>query len=669
MTCRHSRVAVLVVLLLVPAMATSAARAQVHNNARILPRPMPGGGPGGTVRLPYTVQDGQGNQWMIYQGGWLQQQGNQPTYGQAAVITIAGQGAQSNNNMVRLDDKTGELVFDNMRAGPYTVTRRVLINREEGYVRYVDLIRNPQPQEQQVDVQLQTNVNFGVQAAEVVDDPKRKGQDIAWVAQTQGGRAVAEVYGGRGTKLAPTVNWQQGQNQVYARYSVAIPGNAEVGLMHVHAVAGSLDEGKRFVADLSESRLLRELPLDLRKLIVNFRVGLQLVGERELLRGETFDVVELRGGDQVRGTLKDPSYQLQTFYGPVELPADRVVGLINVGEFRPRQLLVTVDGEVFGGRLGKETVALELTSGQVTQVPLTQVARFGYRKRAGEPEEWALDKPMVVMRSGDRVAVVPPAGPIEVMTRYGRLPLEPATIASVSFLAEDHGVHEVTLTDGSRFSGLVMAPQFEMKLAGTNDGQVVAFPSSGIARLQFAAEAPEPGETDPTLQMAGGDAFVGTLSGQLKLDTAFDTLAVEAAEVRRLAHPPDAAGLDVQVTLWDDTVVSGQLEDGLVPCALKSGLTIEVPVALVEEYNQPEPRPSAGMTSQIQAKVAQLNDDDWRQRDRAEAELIAMGAVVAPVLRELRPTQSPEAQQRIDQVLTAVSKEQGKQSTNVERSN
>src|SRR5438045_9063474 len=37
-------------------------------------------GPGGTVRLPYTVADNAGNQWRVYQYGQLQQSGNNPLY-------------------------------------------------------------------------------------------------------------------------------------------------------------------------------------------------------------------------------------------------------------------------------------------------------------------------------------------------------------------------------------------------------------------------------------------------------------------------------------------------------------------------------------------------------------------------------------------------------------
>ena len=41
-------------------------------------------GAGGSVNLPYQVSDNAGNQWFIYQGGWMQQQGNNQIYSQGA---------------------------------------------------------------------------------------------------------------------------------------------------------------------------------------------------------------------------------------------------------------------------------------------------------------------------------------------------------------------------------------------------------------------------------------------------------------------------------------------------------------------------------------------------------------------------------------------------------
>lgn len=607
--------------------------------------------PGGITNLPYQASDARGNQWMIFQNGALRQNGNMPLYSQGAMLIVNGNYPQQTNNQGRIDEKTGELVIENMTTQVgVTVTRRVLIQREEGYVRFIDVLKNATPQPVTLNLQIQTNLNYGINAAVNVPDPRHKEQNIAWVGQTGAGPSVVEVYCGTGSKLAPTINWQQGNSNVQAMANVDLPAGKEIALMHLHLSAATQDAGAAFVTSLRDSRLMRDIPSELRKIIVNFVSGQNYVGDVEILRGDVLDVVELRSGDQVRGTLQEKDFHLKTFYGDVTLPVDQVVAVVNVGQFRPRQLLVTADGQIFGGQLAKTSLELQLSSGQVTQVPLTQVARAGYRRRAGEPEEWAFDKPTLLMRTGERVVVQMPTATMEVVTRYGRLSLTPQTIASVILQSEEHGVHEIILTDGSRFAGLLVADTFGMKLESAGE-QPVQFPASAVARMQLtgvkvAADEPDP----PTLDLTNDDALVGALTGVLKVDTTFDTISVNADEIATLTHPPQSP-LDVQVTLWDGSTISGQLQQPLVQCKLVSGLAMTVPAVLIETYRQPHPQASAQMLERIKAVVADLSAQDWRARDRAEAQIVTIGPVAMGILRQLRDGQPPEAQTRIDGLL------------------
>jgi hypothetical protein len=630
---------------------------------QLLARPIRIMGPGAT-NLPYSVNDGAGNQWMIYPGGWLQIQGNQSLYSQGAMLMINGNQVGVRNNQARIDEKTGELVIESLQSNGFTVTRRILMNKEEGYARYIDIIKNTQAQEQTVNVGVQSNMNFSLEQSQSIPDPRKKDQSIAWAASNQNGRAVFEMYAGKGSKIAPTINTQPNNNFVQGTLQLTIPGGKEVAFIHLHGVTDSPESAAKFVQDFKESKLMSSLPAELRKIVVNFTTGNGYIGDRELLRGDLFDVVEIHGGDQMRGTLKEKSYTLNTFYGTVNLPAERVLGIINVGEFRPRQLLVTLDGEIFGGKLVKDTLDLQMTSGQTVQIPLAQVMRVGYRKRAGEPEEWTFDKPFVALRSGDRVGVQMPDQPVEVATRYGSLKLDPRSIATIVFQSEDHGVHDIYLTDGSKFSGLVNAAEFDMKLSGTigtgtstaPTEQPVKFPASSVARIQFSGPPVELDDDEsPTLRLMNEDVLAGALSGQMKLDTAFDTLTLNAGEIKKLTRDAES-GVDVQITLWDASILSGQLQDPMLKCNLESGVSVSIPLSLVREYNQPQPQPAAGMVDKIKLSVVQLNDNDWKRRDRAEAELTAMGPVVSGVLKQMRPSQPPEAQQRIDQILAKLAK-------------
>ncbi|MDW8261798.1 MAG: hypothetical protein RMJ35_04665 [Phycisphaerales bacterium] len=602
---------------------------------------------GGRVNLPYTLAMGD-RQWIVQRGGWLQQQGNMPLLGQAANITADGQAAQGNINTAVVDKATGEIVIEGLSIAGLSLTRRILFNSEEGWCRYIDIFSNGLGAAVNTTITMQTSLNFGVNGGELVNDPKKESQVIAWIAPTAAGPVALELWAGPGTPLAPEVNWQPGNSFIQVAYPLQIAPGGRVAIVHLHAAHPSVESARQFIEKSTASRLLKGVPFDVRKAIANFRVGGLLLGERELLRGESLDVIELRTGDQLRGTLGQRSFRLRTAFGEVEAPAEKVIGMLSAGSFRPRQLVVTGDGEIIGGTLSDEAIELELSSGQRTAVPLGQISRLGYRKRPGEPEEPAFSKPMVELRSGDRLAFVPPAEPVQFLTRFGRVSLPLESFASIDLTGTEAAAHVAVLSDGSRFGGLLLSENLQLKL--TTTGQTVTFPAGAIARIMVSAEQPDPRDGDPTLALAGGDVLVARLTGTLQLETAFDTLALNADEIVALA-PLKESGLDVQVTLWDQTTVSGQLREPILDCILAGDVPLRIPLALLSSYRQPNPRPSATVVKQISSMVAELSAEDFRLRESAEERLIKLGPVVVPVLKELRDAQPLEAQQRIDSII------------------
>jgi hypothetical protein len=265
-----------------------------------------------------------------------------------------------------------------------------------------------------------------------------------------------------------------------------------------------------------------------------------------------------------------------------------------------------------------------------------------------------------------------PSQKIQVASRYGLVDLDPATIAGVAFQTEESGVHDIYLTDGSHLAGLVCGDALEMKLAGVGaagtpgaaggsggvggvgSDQTVQFPIGQLLRLQFTSATPEPDADGPVLSLINDDILCGTLEGQPRLRTAFDTITLDGSQIRHIVRGGGDGGRDsgdVQVTLWDGSSMSGQIEEPTLSCRLLSGTELKVPVPLLKEYNQPHPMPSQEMVQQIESAAADLGADDWRQRDRAEATLTSMGPAVIGVLRQARSTLPPEAQQRIDAII------------------
>lgn len=616
------------------------------------------------------MPDNAGNQWDVQPDGSIGDGGND-LYDGGGRMDINGAAYQSMQGQALLDRAANELIFQPVQIAGLNVSRRVQVNTADSYCRFTEVLENPASRPQRVTVHVHWDLGASNMQSQNVDDEKKKSP--LGVAIFDGRRGIAMLTAGRGAKVA--ARWQMVPNsdQVEQFYDVDVPAKGTAVLVHVQTPKQSITDAANFISAAKDKDILAGLPKELRRSVVNFRRAESVVGDIELPRADLLDTVELKSGDQYRGTLRDASFTLKTFHGPVELPVGRVIGMVTTGKYRPTQLFVTPEGEVIGGTLPEGAgLKLELTSGQSLSVPLDAIAKVGCRKRSGEPEDARSDKPMALLRDGQRIAVEAPAGPIPVATLYGTISVKPEWISSLVLYGEEHPVHQVKLRDGTTFSGLVVGDSIDLRLRGAaaNDSQSpVRFPLALLTRVQFAppADEPESGDEPPTLALANGDSLVGTAAGEVELETSFDVLKLNAAEIRSLRQAGGgmkgkstvaAGGGDVTVTMWDGGTMSGRLRgDGRIAFAPRNGVPVRVPAALIDVYANPEPAPPPQMLVQIKAIVADLNDPEWRKRERATEQLRSLGQNVAGTLRALRPGQPPESQKMIDAILASLARE------------
>jgi hypothetical protein len=606
--------------------------------------------PGDEFTLPYMLNGGDGSQYFIQRGGWFGQQGNVPVFSQAAMLMTNGQPFPQNQQNVRMDGD--DVVIDGIPVpgGGATLTRRIHLDAEAGYIRYADVFSSNANRETTLNFQIQTAMNYGITAGTEVTEKKSV---LGWVGQTGANNAAVVALGGPGAKVSPVVRFQQGNSFVSGSFRLTLPPGGSATLVHLYSVQPNAEAGEAFVRGLKSSAILKSLPPEVRRTVVNFPLGSLGMGDLDVLRGDAVsDVIELRSGDQLRGTLTAAGYRILTGFGEIDVPAAKVIGIQSAGNFRPRQLLITRDGEIIGGQIQTAGVEITLSTGQTTTVPLAQISRVGARKPADEPDELAPAKVLLVLQSGDRLAVDMPAMPIEMLTRYGKVVVPPDQLLQLE-LGSEAGFHRITLTDASQISGLMTADQISVRLASS--GREFSLPVGAVARLQVTGDVTQKEGEHGTLKIVGGDVLIGTLTGNLRLDATFDTLTLAGEQLTAL-RPLRENSFDMQARLWDATAVSGQLNDPTVTMRLTTGLTLSVPATLIESYEHPAPQPSDQMTRQVNEVIARLAADDFATREAAEKQLVAMGRSILALLREARPSQSLEAQQRIDTVIRHLEK-------------
>jgi hypothetical protein len=607
------------------------------------------------VPLPYVFHDDRGSNWDVMYDGSIGDGGNDLYDGGGRLFVNNSAQYQSPTQLATLDSLHNELTFPPQPIAGLNISRRVAVLPSLSTVRFTEVLENPTDTSIKVQLRCYFNMGGSVQQAEPLVDEHKPRQPVGYAISDQN-NAVAMIAAGRSSKMSVRFNYRINDDNVDIFYDVEVPPRQTVAVVHCQLRRQNASEAANAWKDLKEKELLKDMPRDLRRRVVNFPTGDGYVGDREILRGDALDIVELRGGDTYRGTVKVDRFHLQTLYGPIILPAEKVVGLLNVGLFRPTQLLITSEGEVFGGRLDVDVIKLQLTSGQITLIPLSQVTRLGFRKRPGEPEEWNFEsKSMAYLSGGERMRVRLPGTDFNLATPSGPIRLNPSVVASIVFQGEQNNVPEVHLTDGSRLSALLGTSWFDMALVGLGSEQRARIPAAALQRFNFAPE-PETDPLTPSFTLSNHDRLVGTLGGTLSLETPFDTLHVEGAQVKAMTHTR-AGEHDVQITLWDDSTLSGRLVESHVTCLLKCGVIIRVPIALVETYSQPLPLPSPPMVEQIKRVARELDADDWKIRDQAQTQILAIGPPAMSVLRQIQPTSPAEAAQRIELIIQRLSSE------------
>ena len=608
-----------------------------------------------TVPLPYIFRDTFGSQWDVLYDGSIGDGGNDLYDGGGRLFINNNAQYMTQNQQATLDAARNELIFPPMAFAGLNISRRVAVLPALSTLRYTEILENTSAAPVHVQLRCYFNMGGSVQQALPLADRRKGGQALGYAIGDQN-NSVAMVGAGRGSKVVPRFNFRQNDDNVDIFYDVDVPPRQTVAVVHCQVRRHSASESQAAWNQIKDRDLLKDIPRDIRRHLVNFPTGDAFVGDMEILRGDAQDVVELRGGDTCRGTLKIDRFNLQTPYGPLTFTPDKIVAILNVGAFRPSQLLVTREGEIFGGRLDVPTIRFQFTGGQVTQIPLTQITRIGYRKRPGEPEEWNFEnKTMAYLASGERMRVRLPGADFNLATPSGPLRLNPAVVSSIVFQGGENNVPEVHLTDGSHFSALTGTGAFDLTLVGLGSEQHACIPAAALARFSFSPEG-DVEQLEPLLTMSNHDQFVGALGGTLSLQTPFDTIHIEGAQIKKLVHTRQG-GQDVQITLWDDSTLSGRLVEARVSCQLKCGVTVSVPVALVDSYAQPVPTPSAPMVRRIHEMARALDDRSWNIRRQAQDEILSIGVPAIAVLKQLQPTAPVEAGQRIALIIEDLSSE------------
>ena len=600
---------------------------------------------GRRVNFNTYLNDGAGFRWDI-QYHLNIGQGMNHAYSGGLYCQINNSNVSSNGNGWMNADGDEIEIGPWSRDGNIQIYRRCKVYKDQGLARWMDIFVNPSGSARTVPVRIYTCTSSSiVQTTTSSGGAAFSAKDWAFITTPDHGRpSLLHVVCGPKSKVRPDVRISG--NTIYANYNITVPARGTAVLCYFEAQGHSAAELKKRLSKLRIHKLLSDLSPEVRKLIVNFR-SRSFLQDIELERSGAADAVLLKNGDAIFGRITNEKFTIEAFYGTLELPAEKVIGFAAAAGREDITRAVLVGGQVVSGKLISGPVKFSLPTGGELEIPFSRLRQCTYQVSKDKPNEFSLNDPLILLRTGDRLAFDPSLLECSFMTRHGEVKLEGKDLMEVQLLHEEGGVHRATFLNGSTLAGM-LGP--ERIVLPTRLGPQLDISRDMILAVRFAQETTE----NPSLacvRLSNEDTLFGRLADEAyNVTMEFGKVQVKPVNIVAMAFEPRDPRR-VMIKLWDGSVLRGQLRQKTLRFTLDPGPSLDLHVGQIVGLACPEALPPENIVKQVEKYVGMLSATSFKDREEAQAALLRMGKVIVPLLKKHVNDTDPEVRQRISAIL------------------
>lgn len=257
-------------------------------------------------------------------------------------------------------------------------------------------------------------------------------------------------------------------------------------------------------------------------------------------RMESSDLLILRNGDRLIGTILNETFGIRTFYGQLIFKNELVAGLDFEGDENNIEAIVTVNNNRFSGFLEDPMFSIKLDSGPMVQVRRERIAKAVFHLRAGEREGLKQGR-YLELKNGDYFSGTILNKTITVAAAYGEVPVKLDSIRTISITGGSFPVVKVAQTNDTVVQGALKTEDIEVML---DVGPRVKIYQDRIDKISA-----QEGDIPDSARIVG-------IAGETVKVHSLDQLMA-----RFIGSAPAARGLGIG-TVPDDSPFSGVLEQG-----------------------------------------------------------------------------------------------------------
>jgi len=510
---------------------------------------------GVSVSFMWSLNDGLGCRWDINGNGSVDNGTNNAYSGGMQLGTTDGSTFNGGNS--RMSEGKREIEIGPWQYGNVQVSRRIYIDEKKGYCRWIDIFENNTGETFRMSLRYRSRMGssvYEVASSRGTKDIDAKDWAFTTMYRENSSRpAVVHVIASKSSKLKPRVQWKEGSNELYYYYDLNVEPGKPVALCFFESQQGSPAKAKAFMKEFDFQAELAKVPESLQKIILNVSAPTMSLENIEIRRDAKDDLAVLRNGDELRGTITNAKFSIKTSFGAMDLPAEKVLGIVVPQEEDAHVQMILADGQILAGDFDG-SVVVKLADGSEVKLAAKDFKSASYKISAAKPPECKASGSMIVLRNRQRLYLAE-TPVVEFNTLHGRLKLTGEQVSSIQMDTPEGGLHRAIFRNGSVLSGLVTADKFALKLAL---GATLETSLNSVARIDFAGD-PIDGNPSVQIQLRNEDALTGQLS-----DTAVDLQTDSGKQNVKLADVSsmdfDAENMDtVTLKLRNGMTMSGKL--------------------------------------------------------------------------------------------------------------
>lgn len=175
------------------------------------------------------------------------------------------------------------------------------------------------------------------------------------------------------------------------------------------------------------------------------------------------DILLLRNGDKLTGTVMNEKFSIRTSYAHIEIATNYIAGINLEGGTNNIESVISVNNNRFSGFIDNPFVVFKLDNGPQLEIRREKIQKVVFRVRQNETAgmKW---RQFMQLKNGDYFHGMIMNKDILISTTYAKIPLNFSNIESIAFIEDDNILTIVKMNNGDTVQGILETEDIVIEL-------------------------------------------------------------------------------------------------------------------------------------------------------------------------------------------------------------